>query len=135
MARRLLLTRQVMTPLHILVIDDSLELAECFARVLEESGHRAGFVINPLDALDAAEGMHAEVVFIDIDMPGIDGWELAHLFRRRFGPAVRLVAVTGVDRPPPGRVSYARFDAYLVKPVSLERLLDAAGRSAATITV
>lgn len=45
------------------------------------TGHSSSFVLNPLDASDAAEGIHADLVFIDIDLPKIDGWELAAPFR------------------------------------------------------
>jgi CheY-like chemotaxis protein len=104
-----------------LVIDDSLEQAECLARLLEAKGHRATFVIHPLDALDAADAMHPDIVFIDLDMPQMDGWALARMFRKRFG-AVRLAAVTGLE---PDRLE--GFDACLVKPIrldALDKLLD-----------
>ena len=111
-------------PRRVLVIDDSLEIAESFARMLEAMGHCATFVINPLDALDAAEGIQAEVIFIDIDMPKIDGWELARLLRGRFGyDAVRLVAVTALGRPEDrARSRRAGFDAHLVKPLPADTL-------------
>jgi len=98
------------------VVDDCLEQAECFARVLEAIGHKATFVIHPLDALDAADSIRPDFVFIDLDMPQIDGWTLARMLRQRFAK-MRLVAVTGHDPR-----HHAGFDACLVKPVSLEML-------------
>jgi len=99
-----------------LVIDDCLEQAECFARLLEAMGHRATFVIHPLDALDAAEGTHPDIVFIDLDMPQIDGWALARMIRKRLG-GIRLIAVSGLD---PERAEL--FDGFLVKPIRLDAL-------------
>lgn len=108
---------------HVLVIDDSLETAETLARMLEVLGHSAAFVINPLDALDAAEGIQPDVVLIDIDMPKVDGWRVARMLRRRFGDHVRLIAVTGLDRPADrARSRRAGFDAHLVKPVATEAI-------------
>jgi CheY-like chemotaxis protein len=99
-----------------LVIDDCLEQAECFARLLEAMGHRATFVIHPLDALDTADAIRPDVVFVDLDMPEIDGWALARMLRKRFG-AIRLVAVSGLDP-----ASRDGFDACLVKPIGLDAL-------------
>jgi CheY-like chemotaxis protein len=110
-------------PWRVLVIDDALEAAEGMARMLEALGHTASFVINPLDALDAAEGIQPEAACIDLDMPKIDGWRLARLLRERFGAELRLIAVTGLDRPADReRSRLAGFDAHLVKPVSTERI-------------
>lgn len=115
------------------MVDDSLEAAEVLARMLEALGHAAAFVINPLDALDAVEGMQPEVVFIDINMPKIDGWRLARMLRRRFGgESLRLVALTGRDQPADRlRSRRAGFDAHLVKPVDLEDICAVVERLAA----
>ncbi len=105
-----------------LVVDDCLEQAECLARLLEAIGHSATFVINPFDALDAADALHPGVVFIDIDMPQVDGWALARMLRaaqRR--PRIRIVAVSGRDERAD---SGGLFDAYIVKPVKLEALAE-----------
>jgi CheY-like chemotaxis protein len=91
-----------------LVVDDCLEQAEC--------------LVNPFDAPDAADALHPEVVFIDIDMPQVDGWALARMLRQRSDAAhVRIVAVSGPDERAD---SGALFDAYLVKPVKLEALAE-----------
>jgi CheY-like chemotaxis protein len=104
-----------------LVVDDSLEQAECLARLLDTVGHHATFVIHPLDALDAVEALHPEMVFVDIDMPQMDGWALANLLRQRItGAPSRLVAVSGLEDLP--RRARPLFDAYLVKPVTLDAL-------------
>jgi CheY-like chemotaxis protein len=64
-----------------------------------------------------------DVVFADIGLPGIDGFELARRIRAdKAGP--RLVALTGYDHPEQRRRgAEAGFDAYLVKPVEIETLL------------
>ena len=91
-------------------------------RLLEALGHSATFVINPFDALDAADALHPEVVFIDIDMPQVDGWALARMLRQRSDAAhLRIVAVSGRDE----REDWSTlFDAYLIKPVKPEALAE-----------
>lgn len=108
--------------LRILVVDDNRDAAESFARVLQTMGCEAAFTTNPYLAVDTAKRIKAEVVFLDIGMPGIDGHELARVLRTQYGwEGLRIVAVTGhgteEDRAKSRR---AGFDAHVVKPVSPE---------------
>ena len=101
-----------------LVVDDSQDAAESFARVLEGLGCAATCVTNPLVAIDAAEALEARVVFLDIAMPELDGYELARVFRAHYGNEIRLVAVTSYGDPAHREKSReAGFDAHVQKPV------------------
>ena len=101
-----------------LVVDDSHDAAESFARVLESMGCAATFVTNPLVALDAAQALEARVVFLDIAMPELDGYELARAFRAHYGDEIRLVAVTAYGDCAHRELSReAGFDAHVQKPV------------------
>ena len=105
-------------PCRALVVDDSPDAAETFARLLESMGCAATFVTNPLVAVDAAQALEARVVFLDIAMPGLDGYELARVFRNRYGEGIRLVAVTAFgDREHRDMSRDAGFDAHMQKPV------------------
>ena len=110
-----------------LIVDDCLETAEALARLVEAAGHAASFIINPLDAVDAVDGMRPHVIFIDIDMPRMDGWRLAGLLHKRFGgDTPRLVAVSGLDGDAARELSRrAGFDAHLMKPLGFDALLEA----------
>ena len=77
-----------------LVVDDYRDAAESLARMLETMGCRANFVTDPKAAMEAATAMDVQIVFIDIGMPAINGFELAEMFRARYGQNIRLVAVT-----------------------------------------
>jgi CheY-like chemotaxis protein len=100
-----------------LVVDDSHDAAESFARVLESMDCAATFVTNPLVAIDAAEALEARVVFLDIAMPELDGYELARVFRAHYGEKIRLVAVTAHGDGPRRAISReAGFDAHVQKP-------------------
>lgn len=105
-----------------LVVDDNHDVADSFARVLQTMGCEATFITNPYLAVETARRIKAEVVFLDIGMPGIDGYELARVLRTQYGwDGLRIVAVTG-HAAPEDRVRSRRagFDAHVVKPVSPE---------------
>ena len=81
-------------------------------------------------AHDATSGLQAlddtvpDVVFLDIGMPGIDGYETCRQMRRRpSNKAMVIIAVTGWGQPQDKqRALDAGFDAHLTKPVELEAL-------------
>jgi CheY-like chemotaxis protein len=81
------------------------------------------------DAADAANALRViiewvpEGALIDIGLPEIDGYEVARRIRKRLGPAVRLIAVTGYGDPEARQLAVdAGFDHHLVKPVDPDRL-------------
>ena len=93
--------RRRMTPAarRILVVDDLHDSAMSLALVLQRLGHTAEFVTDPAKALEAARRLRAELVFLDIGMPQIDGYALARMLRQAFGfDSVRLVALTAWAR-------------------------------------
>jgi PAS domain S-box-containing protein len=111
-------------PLRILLADDNDDAAELLREILELDGHRVAVAGNGLAALETAAAFLPEVAFLDIGMPGLNGYEVAR--RLRAMPALaatRLVAVTGwgtqEDR---ARSEAAGFDGHLTKPVELDAL-------------
>jgi CheY-like chemotaxis protein len=114
--------------LRALVVDDYRDAAESLARLLETLGCTADFVTESTAAMDAAAACNAEVVFIDIGMPGINGFDLATMFRERYGAAIRLIAATAYGGTAvASKCRDAGFDFHLHKPVAaatLERTLD-----------
>ncbi len=105
-----------------LVVDDNGDNAESLHRLLEACGCKSQFTIDPLSALAVIKEFRPNIVFLDIGMPDIDGYQLAHHIRAKYGKDdIRLVALTGYatdgDRAR-GRV--AGFDAHLIKPASPE---------------
>ena len=108
---------------RILVIDDNNDAREALVVLLEMAGHELHEAADGLSGLASVSRVQPDVVFADIGLPGIDGFELARRIRAtRSGP--RLVALTGYDHPEQRRRGVeAGFDAYLVKPVEVEALL------------
>jgi signal transduction histidine kinase/ActR/RegA family two-component response regulator len=109
---------------RVLVVDDNVDAAELLGEVLEMDGHRVTVVHDGVAALERMGAEAPEVVFLDIGLPGMDGYEVARRIRERSdGTGPRLVAVTGYGQASDRQRSReAGFDAHLVKPVELERV-------------
>jgi PAS domain S-box-containing protein len=114
--------------LRILVVDDNRDAAESLAVILRMEGHDVRVAHDGFSALDVAQSHLPHLAFLDLGMPGMDGFELCRQLRVQ--PAhseTLLVALTGWGQEEDRRRSQeAGFDRHLVKPVepaSLKRLL------------
>ncbi|QJX01190.1 hybrid sensor histidine kinase/response regulator [Frigoriglobus tundricola] len=104
---------------RLLVVDDNVDAAESLATLLGLGGHEVRVAHGGTDALAVATDYRPEMVFLDIGMPGMDGYEVARRLRTLpgLGRAV-LVALTGWGSPDDRRrTTEAGFDHHLVKPV------------------
>jgi CheY-like chemotaxis protein len=105
---------------RILVVDDNVDAATSLAMLLELDGHATQVAHSGADALSSIEGFAPDIVFLDIGLPDISGYEVARQVRAmpNRGTVPRLIALTGwgseEDRR---RAAAAGFDAHLVKPV------------------
>jgi CheY-like chemotaxis protein len=92
--------------------------------LLELRGNQARLAHSGPDALDAAAEFQPQVVFLDIGLPGLNGYEVAQ--RLRANPALPqpwLVALTGWGTDEDRRQAKAAgFDRHLVKPVDSSKL-------------
>ncbi len=114
-------------PMHsvrVLVVDDNRDAADTLSALLELLGHSAQVANDGRAALDAVLDFRPQVVFLDIGMPGMNGYDVARAIRddRRLDQPL-LVALTGwggeSDRQ---RTSDAGFDLHLTKPVDLDAI-------------
>jgi PAS domain S-box-containing protein len=108
-------------PRSVLVVDDNQDAAELIAEALAAAGHQVRTAFDGPAALAISEAFDPDVVFLDIGLPVMDGYEVARRMRASDGKRMTLVAITGygqeADRQ---RALAAGFDSHLVKPVSLE---------------
>lgn len=114
-------TSQPVVSLHVLVVDDNIDAAETLSEVLRMMGARVSVAHDGAEALQLAAGSHPDLVLLDIGLPGMDGYETAREWRRRFGTGARLVALTGYGSTEDRRRSLrSGFDEHLVKPVTVD---------------
>jgi signal transduction histidine kinase len=109
---------------RVLVVDDNRDSADTLAMMLELLGHEAERMYDPHAAVEAVARFQPQVVFLDIGMPGLNGYELARRLRAApGGSALTLVAVTGWGQPEDRRRTHeAGFDHHLVKPPEVEAI-------------
>jgi len=103
---------------RVLVVDDNRDAADSLAQLLELMGAEVRVVYSGKGALEALASDRAALVFLDIGMPEMDGYEVARRIRAN-GDArdTRLVALTGWGQEKDRRVSRAAgFDHHLTKP-------------------
>lgn len=105
----------------ILLADDNLPSRELMREILEASGHIIVEAVNGRDALDLIRRNQPELVFLDLQMPVLDGFsvirELRSDFRFRSLPVVAVTASAMLgDRE---RAIAAGFDSYIAKPINL----------------
>ncbi len=108
-------------PRSVLVVDDNVDSAESLAMLLRLEGHEVQTAYDGPTALATAYAFQPEVAFVDIGLPGMDGFELARRLREQVGlKDALLAALTGYGQQEDRRKSLeAGFDAHLVKPVDL----------------
>jgi signal transduction histidine kinase len=113
---------------RLLVVDDNRDAAESLALLLRLQGHEVRVAHDGPAALEMVSSHRPEMVFLDIGMPGMDGYEVARRLQHMPGMrGVRLAALTGWGQEDDRRrTAQAGFDHHLVKPVEpkvLEELL------------
>jgi len=118
--------------LRVLVADDNRDGADSCATLLELSGHTVFTAYNGREAFEAAEQLRPDVALLDIGMPELNGYEVAHKIRgQRWGSSIVLIAITGWGQEEDRRNALAAgFDHHLAKPIDPNQL-DAVLRSVA----
>lgn len=110
--------------LRILIVDDNRDAANSMAVMLSMLGNDVQAVYGGHEAIAAVAAFAPEVIFLDIAMPGMNGYETCRRIRTAGcdrGPMI--VALTGFGRQNDRLHSREKgFDEYLVKPVSMEAL-------------
>jgi len=113
-----------MDELRILVVDDNTDAAESLKMLLSVFGHQVEIAHDGVSALAVARTHSPQVVFLDIGLPGMDGYEVARRFRSDEGLArSKLIALSGYGTENDQKRSRAAgFNRHLVKPVDPSEL-------------
>lgn len=115
-------------PLNVLLIEDDAIAAAVIRGLLEQQGHHVRYVNNGLAAMAELAQGGCDVVLLDLDLPGVDGFQVARLIRQReaLGAHLPIIAVTA--RSGSDEESNARemgMDGFLRKPLTGEQLVNA----------
>jgi CheY-like chemotaxis protein len=113
--------------LKVLVVDDDEDGAEMLGQVLELEGYDTRVAHGAEEALAIAAEFLPHIALLDLGLPVIDGFTLAHRVRALPGlGTIRLIAVTGYGRAEDrlGTLQ-AGFAAHLLKPIEPAQLLAA----------
>ena len=119
-----------MAGLRILIADDNLDSAATLAYLLELMGHTAREAHDGEAALARVAEFDPQLVLLDIEMPGHNGYEVCRRIRQSDGGHRRAIfAVTGWGEPQDrAQFDEAGFDRHLAKPLDpdeLERIIAA----------
>lgn len=120
-----------MEKLNVLVVDDNVDAAESLGLLLEMEGHTTHLAHDGKQALALAPRIKPDIIFLDIGLPDLSGYDVARQLRADPGlQRTMLVALTGWGTQDDRRRSdEAGFDRHLTKPAELpavEKLLQAA---------
>jgi len=109
---------------RVLVVDDSETVSEMLVVLLERWGHQVRVVPDGPGVLGAVQAFRPHLVLCDLELPGMDGYEVARQVRGQEGLSQpRLVALTAHAREEDRRrCREAGFDQHMAKPVEAEPL-------------
>jgi len=118
------LVRPASVPRRALVVDDSEDSAEMMRELLRLLGHDVRIAFDGQRALEVTHEFKPEIVFLDIGLPSMNGFEVARRMRQIPGcAAIPIIAVSGYARETDREETRkAGFTEHLAKPVDVARL-------------
>jgi two-component system, OmpR family, response regulator len=121
-------------PLRVLVVDDNRDAANALAVLLEMAGYEVETSFSGLTALEVARRFRPDACLLDINMPGMDGYELARRLRQLNpdNPPILATVTAYSDDMHLDRAVDAGFDLHFTKPANftdvIDQLTDCVGR-------
>ncbi|TWU21682.1 Aerobic respiration control sensor protein ArcB [Novipirellula galeiformis] len=109
---------------RVLVVEDMKALRTIMARLLSKLGHEVDVAEDARVALDRLNHSIPDIIFSDISMPGMTGYDLARKLRERPETShIYLVAMTGYGQSSDRQQAHVcGFDEHMVKPVDIAKL-------------
>ncbi len=111
---------------RVLIIDDNEDAASVLSMIVNAYGHETEVANSGRAGLQIAQAFQPDIVFLDIGMPEMSGYEVAVALRQL--PALKdvyIAAVTGWnDASTRAQVISAGFNLHLTKPAAVESILD-----------
>lgn len=111
-----------------LVVEDSDDVAGLVMLMLNRMGMESRHAANGFAALNAAEERLPDILLLDINMPGMTGWQVLETIKERYPdfafPVIVLTALTDPANRLIGKLQEHVFR-YMTKPFELDELADA----------
>jgi PAS domain S-box-containing protein len=126
-------TKGAQSVMRILIVDDTHAASFVLGRLISKLGHQVETAEGAISAIEAIVMKKPDVVISDIEMPGLNGYDLARRLRQMPEmDGVMLVALTGyAQESDRAKSREAGFDRHLVKPISMSALQELLGDAAA----
>jgi CheY-like chemotaxis protein len=111
---------------HLLVVDDDQSFCRYIDAALRGEGYEVSTARDGQTALRWTEGHRADLILLDLAMPGMDGREFAASYRKTAPPHAPIVVVTGTVDERRASEEVQRLDArgFVLKPIDAGTLLD-----------
>lgn len=118
---------QHLTKRHrVLLVDDNEDAATTLAVLLDQAGYQVETAFDGMSAIEIARQFDPDICILDINMPGMSGYELARRIRAMATEHQPLLATMTAykDDRHLDRASDAGFDLHFTKPAELDDLVD-----------
>jgi CheY-like chemotaxis protein len=110
--------------LSILLVDDDAVNRKVTSLMLKKLGHQADIATNGIEAIDHLEHHSYDIVFMDIQMPEMDGLQATKIIRQRWNNVPKIIVTTTLANCRDDCLE-AGADGFLTKPIGIENLRDA----------
>jgi len=108
----------------VLIVDDDPLLSEVYAEALDANGMTVSMVSEPAEALERVNTLLPDLILMDIQMPGIDGIELARMIRQSRRHLSLPIVFISAERDAERQMEARKFggDDFITKPIEPQRL-------------
>ncbi|MFH0732929.1 MAG: response regulator [Candidatus Omnitrophota bacterium] len=107
----------------ILVVDDEPDIVELLKRFLEKKGYEVTGAHSGNEALKSLEKQKADLVLLDMKMPGLNGAEVAKIAKRKY-PSTKFVMLTGFPNSAEKLAKANILEDILIKPIKMQELFN-----------
>ena len=119
------MTDAIIQKKRILIVDDDYDFLESLQLLLLNEGHEVSTAGNGYDAIIQYREFKPQIVFMDVKMPGIDGYETFLRIKRHDGKAtIVLTSMYSIDDDKYKKAKDADLVTILNKPIEIEQLRD-----------
>jgi CheY-like chemotaxis protein len=108
----------------IMIVDDDPEVRELCDLLLERAGYQRTIASSGEEAVSLLEQVTPQLIVLDLNMPGMDGWSVAALVRKHERTArIPILVMTGLTQNVENAARRAGATAFVLKPIDAKRFV------------